>query len=64
MDDSKFRGKVNRAASEAYSIARELEEIANGIQSEFKGIGSNQCASSLRSAAQKYRNVSNNLRRL
>ncbi|WP_231687842.1 hypothetical protein [Bacillus sp. FJAT-27251] len=62
--DAKLKGKVNRIISESYSIARELEDIAQGIQSEFKGIGSAQCASSLRSAAQKYRNVSSELRRI
>jgi hypothetical protein len=62
--DAKLKSKVNRIMAESYSIARELEDIAQGVNAEFKGIGSAQCASSLRSAAQKYRKVSDELRRI
>jgi len=58
------RNKVNRIIYEIDAISRELESISHGIQSEFKGIGSVKCASSLQSAADKYRRVGNELRRI
>ena len=62
--DPNVKGKINRIIAESYAISRELEEISQGINREFKGIGATQCASSLQSAAQKYRNASNELRRI
>lgn len=62
--DPKVRSKINRIAAESHAIARELEEIAQGIGREFKGIGASQCASSLQGAAQKYHSVSSELKRI
>ncbi|WP_210364454.1 hypothetical protein [Bacillus sp. REN3] len=60
----KVKSKINRIATEANAIARELEGIAQGIGHEFKGIGSVKCASGLRNSAEKYRYVSNQMRRI
>ncbi|TCN24104.1 hypothetical protein [Mesobacillus foraminis] len=62
--DPKVKSKINRIAAESHAIARELEEIAEGIAREFKGIGVAQCSSSLQGAAQKYHRVSSELRRI
>ncbi len=62
--DPKVRSKINRIAAEANAIARELEDISNGLSHEFKGIGSVKAASGLRRSAEKYRYVSYKLKRI
>lgn len=58
------RRKINSIIYEINAISRELDEISNGLNREFKGIGSTKSASSLQSAADKYRRVGTDLRRI
>ncbi|MFK9090273.1 hypothetical protein [Bacillus salipaludis] len=62
--DAQVKNKVHTIIAELNALARELDEISNGINREFKGIGSVQSASSLQSAAGKYRTVINELRKI
>jgi hypothetical protein len=62
--DAKVKSKINRIAAEANAIARELEEISHGLSNEFKGIGSVKAAAGLQRSADKYRYVSNQIRRI
>ncbi|WP_449537775.1 hypothetical protein [Ferdinandcohnia sp. Marseille-Q9671] len=58
------RQKINSIIYEINAITRELDEISNGLNHEFKGIGSVKSASSLQNAADQYRRVGHNLRRI
>jgi hypothetical protein len=49
---------------ETLSIARELDEISQGIKREFMGIGADKCAAAIQFMANKYRYVSNELRKI
>ncbi|EKN71483.1 hypothetical protein BABA_01240 [Neobacillus bataviensis LMG 21833] len=62
--DAQVKNKVQTIIAELNAIARELDEISQGINREFKGIGAVQCASSLQSAAGKYRAVTHELRKI
>lgn len=62
--DPKVKSKISRIAAEADAIARELEDISQGLSREFKGIGSVKAASGLSKSADKYRYVSSQLRRI
>jgi hypothetical protein len=62
--DPKVKGKISSIIQEISVITRELEDIAGGINHEFKGIGSNYSSASLRETAQNYRNISNELRKI
>ena len=62
--DAQLKNKVETIIAELNAIARELDEISQGINREFKGIGAIQCASSLQSAAGKYRAVMHELRKI
>ncbi|WP_251548757.1 hypothetical protein [Neobacillus muris] len=56
--------KINSLIVDIAAIARELEEISEGIGKEFKGIGAAKSASSLQMAANKYQSVINELRKI
>ena len=62
--DAQVKNKIHTIITELNSLARELDEISQGINREFKGIGAVNCASSLQSAAGKYRQVIHELRRM
>ncbi|MBM7618445.1 hypothetical protein JOC95_000287 [Bacillus tianshenii] len=62
--DPKVKSKISSIIQEISVITRELEDISNGINHEFKGIGSNYSSASLRETAQNYRNISNELRKI
>jgi hypothetical protein len=62
--DPKVKNKINSIIYDINAIARELEEISNGLRYEFKGIGSVKSASSLQNAAYKYKRVSQELRNI
>lgn len=62
--DPQVKQKINHIIGELNSIARELDDLSNGIAREFKGIGADKCAQSLQSAAQKYRSVGHELRKI
>jgi hypothetical protein len=62
--DPKAKRKINSIIAETQSIIRELEDISNGINREFKGIGSDKCANGLHKTADKYRNVIQTLRNI
>lgn len=56
--------KINNIIYEINAISRELDQISNDINREFKGIGSVKCATSLQTAADNYRRVGYELRRI
>lgn len=62
--DKNVQSKVSSIIAEINEIARELEDISQGIGREFKGIGSVNSAQSLQQAASKYRKVSHELREI
>ncbi|WP_042462803.1 hypothetical protein [Neobacillus dielmonensis] len=62
--DKELQSKINSLIIDIQAVARELEEISEGIGSEFKGIGSIKSASSLQKAANKYKNVIRELRKI
>jgi hypothetical protein len=62
--DKNVKSKVTSIIAEINEIARELEDISQGLGREFKGIGSMKSASSLQQAANKYRNVMHELRKI
>jgi hypothetical protein len=62
--DKYVQSKVSSIIAEINEIARELEEISHDIGREFKGIGSMKSAQSLQQAANKYRKVSYELRKI
>jgi hypothetical protein len=62
--DKYVQSKVSSIIVEINEIARELEEISHDIGREFKGIGSMNSAQSLQQAANKYRKVSYELRKI
>lgn len=61
--DPQTRNKINELISEANRIAMRLEEISNGINSEFKGVGANFSRTSLQELAQSYRQLANEFRK-
>ncbi|MFJ5713565.1 hypothetical protein [Neobacillus sp. NPDC093127] len=62
--DAKVKNKIDSIIAELNALARELDDISQGINREFKGIGAVNCASSLQSAAGKYRAVIHELRKM
>ena len=50
----RVRDEINDIIRELYEISRELEDISDGIEHEFKGIGSGLCAKSIRTLSRKY----------
>jgi hypothetical protein len=62
--DAKVKNKIDNIIAELNALARELDDISQGINREFKGIGAVKCASSLQSAAGKYRAVIHELRKM
>lgn len=62
--DPKVKNKINRIIDETRSIARELDDISQGLTREFKGIGAEKCANGLNRTAGKYRYVGNELRKI
>lgn len=62
--DPKTRNRINSLIAEANAIARELEDISQGINHEFKGVGANQAKLSLQKVANAYRQLSNEYRKL
>jgi hypothetical protein len=62
--DKNVQGKVASIIAEINEIARELDDISQGLGREFKGIGSVKSASSLQQAANKYRKVTYELMKI
>jgi hypothetical protein len=62
--DKAVQHKIASLIEDINAIARELDDISRGIGTEFKGIGSAKCASSLQNAAEKYRRVGHELRKI
>ena len=62
--DKNVQSKVASIIADINEIARELEDISQGLGREFKGIGSMRSASSLQQAANKYRKVTYELRKI
>lgn len=50
--------------SELKDIISELDEIADGIKSDFYGIGQDKCSKSIDSVADKYRSVRRSLKKI
>ena len=49
------QNEKNAICQELQGIINELNDIANGIQSDFKGIGNGQCANAVRNVSNKCR---------
>lgn len=62
--DKNVQNKVASIIADINEIARELEDISQGLGREFKGIGSVKSAASLEQAANKYRKVTYELRKI
>lgn len=62
--DKNVQNKVSSIIADINEIARELEDISHSLGREFKGIGSMKSAQSLQQAANKYRNVTHELRKI
>jgi hypothetical protein len=62
--DKNVQSKVAGIIADIKELARELEDISQGLGREFKGIGSMRSASSLQQAANKYRKVTYELRKI
>ncbi|AGK55717.1 DUF1732 domain-containing protein [Bacillus sp. 1NLA3E] len=62
--DPKVKNKINSIIAQTQAIARELDDISQGLTREFKGIGAEKCASGLQKTAVKYRRVINELRKI
>ncbi|QCJ44171.1 hypothetical protein FAY30_20925 [Bacillus sp. S3] len=62
--DAHVKNKIHTIIAELNALARELDDISQGINREFKGIGAVKCASSLQSTAGKYRSVIHELRKI
>lgn len=58
------QSEKNAICIELQNIVNELNEIANGIQSDFKGIGNEQCASSIRNVSDKCRTARRKLQNI
>ncbi|PZD94577.1 hypothetical protein DNH61_16550 [Paenibacillus sambharensis] len=61
---SRTRAEINDIIRQLHAVSRELDQLAESVGSEFKGIGSPMCASSLKSNADKYRQVAGQLSRI
>jgi len=55
--DASTRRELNNIASELQSIINELEDIADGIQYDFKNIGNERCSQVVERVAERYRDV-------
>lgn len=62
--DIKVQNKINSIIAEINAIASELEDVSHDLVHEFKGIGATNSASSLQQAANQYRNVTHELRKI
>lgn len=58
------QSEKNAICNELQSIINELNEIANGVQSDFKGIGNEQCARSIRNVSDKCRTARRKLQNI
>ncbi len=55
--DKSGQYEINAIRSELFSIINELENIAAGVNSNFEGIGNDQCAQRIYKTAEHYRRV-------
>ena len=55
--DYSARSELDVIASELQSIINELEDIAWGINNDFKNIGNERCAAAILNVADRYRTV-------
>jgi hypothetical protein len=62
--DKNVQSKVASIIADINEIARELDDISQSLGREFKGIGSVNSASSLQQAANSYRKVMYELRKI
>lgn len=58
------QNEKNAICQELQSIINELNDIANGIQSDFVGIGNQQCANAVRYVSNKCRTSKNKLQNI
>lgn len=55
--NSKFFQEIIKIRKELKNITRELDDIANDIRTEFKGVGSNRCSLCLRDSSDEYKKL-------
>ena len=58
------KGEVKAMINDLNSIIAELSEIANGLRSEFEGIGTERCATSVESVISNCRTVRSKLQNM
>lgn len=58
------QNEKNAICQELQSIINELNDIANGIQGDFMGIGNQQCANAVRYVSNKCRTSKNKLQNI
>ena len=63
-DQMNAQNEKNAICQELQGIINELNDIANGIQSDFRGIGSGQCANAVRYVSNKCRTSKNKLQNI
>lgn len=59
--DAKAKKELNSIKRELNSMIMELEEISDGVRTDFKGIGNDKCADCIDNVISQYRYVQKKL---
>ena len=58
------RSEVNALASQLTALVAKLEDVSNGLRTDFSGIGNERCAQSIDSAIKDCRSVISKLKNM